>query len=144
MIGTGLFGHAPYTVAVDSTTRCRTPAADAAVRSWRVTFVSSTPGAPTDGARRERQVDDGVGVREHRGIGQRVGAPEVDEPVLDLGVLPVGRPPIEGEDAVDVGRLRQQAHDPPADGARRPGHDHTLHALTLARPGGIPSPRCLR
>ena len=89
-------------------------------------------------------MDDRVGVGQHGGIGQRVGASEVDEAVLDLGVLPVGRPPIEGEDGVDVGRFRQEAHDPPADGTRRPGHDHTLHALTLSRPGGIASPRCLR
>ena len=65
---------------------------------------------------------------------------KVDEAVLDLGVLAVGRSPIEGEDGVHIGRLGEQAHDPPADGPRRPGHDHTLHALTLARPGGIPSP----
>ena len=103
-----------------------------------MTLVSSDARAAADRARRERQVDDGVDVGQHRGIRQRVGASEVDEAVLDLGVLAVGRTPIEGEDGVDVGRFRQEAHDPPADGARGPGHDHTLHALTLARRVGSP------
>ena len=78
---------------------------------------------------------DGVHVGQHGRIGQRVGAPEVDEPVLDLGVLPVGRSPIEGEDGLHIGRLREQAHDPPADGPPRPGHDNTLHAPHSRAPG---------
>ena len=60
VMGTGLFGQAPYTVAVESTTRWRTPPAVAASSTRRVTAVSSVPGRRRTALAANGEVDNGV------------------------------------------------------------------------------------